>query len=464
MRRTNFLFKFLLLIVNILTLNLAYYLAFIIRWPGFDEVIFFSQQYDMLLIYLNLVMIIVTIRDKTFTEFEKITPYKVLQSILKDCITVILSMFLFIVALKGYQYSRQFHLIFASTLIVFTFVFRYFNFGLLYVYKIRKQKLKRLMVLCLNEHLDIFIKHFTLVHLADFRVNGIYSLNAEKTANRNGLSVIPFQEIFKDLNHEIDELIIFFSDRYRNEIEKTIELAEARGIRVRMVPNYLTLGTEQLVLEYNYNLPLLRVRPEPLEDVNNYLLKRVFDIVASSFFLLLVFPIIYIIIAPLIKLSSQGPVFFKQLRTGQLNHEFYCLKFRTMKVNENADNLQASKNDPRKTWLGNFLRKTNIDELPQFINVLKGDMSIVGPRPHMLKHTEEYSEIIEKYKVRHFCKPGITGWAQVNGYRGETETPDLMRKRVEYDIWYIENWTFWLDIKIIFITIFNMFKGEEKAY
>ena len=135
-----------------------------------------------------------------------------------------------------------------------------------------------------------------------------------------------------------------------------------------------------------------------------------------------------------------------------------------MKVNKDADKIQATKNDDRKTFIGNIMRQLNIDEFPQFWNVIKGDMSVVGPRPHMILHTEEYSKIIENYKVRHFCKPGITGWAQVNGFRGETEESELMEKRVEYDIWYIENWTFWLDIKIIFKTVFNMFKGEVKAY
>ena len=134
--------------------------------------------------------------------------------------------------------------------------------------------------------------------------------------------------------------------------------------------------------------------------------------------------------------------FFKQLRTGHLNNEFYCLKFRSMKVNTESDKVQATKGDPRTTAIGRFLRRTNLDEFPQFWNVLRGEMSVVGPRPHMIRHTEEYSRIIDKYKVRHFCRPGITGWAQVNGYRGETDDPELMKKRVEYDIWYIENWSF----------------------
>ena len=165
-----------------------------------------------------------------------------------------------------------------------------------------------------------------------------------------------------------------------------------------------------------------------------------------------------------IKLSSPGPVFFKQKRSGLYGREFYCYKFRTMKVNVDADNLQATKDDPRKTRVGEFLRHTSIDELPQFINVFKGDMSIVGPRPHMLKHTEEYSKLIDTYMVRHAVKPGITGWAQVTGYRGQTEELWQMEGRVEKDIWYIEHWSFALDLKIMAFTVINAIKGEEQAF
>jgi exopolysaccharide biosynthesis polyprenyl glycosylphosphotransferase len=193
-------------------------------------------------------------------------------------------------------------------------------------------------------------------------------------------------------------------------------------------------------------------------------LKRAFDIVFSVLVISLIFPILFPILAILIKLSSKGPVFFKQLRTGKDNNSFYCYKFRTMRINQDSDKKQACKNDNRITKIGAFMRKTSLDELPQFFNVLQGDMSVVGPRPHMLLHTEEYSKIIDSFMVRHFVKPGITGWAQVNGYRGNTEAPELMAKRVAYDTWYLENWSLWLDITIIFKTVFNIFQGEENAF
>ena len=166
----------------------------------------------------------------------------------------------------------------------------------------------------------------------------------------------------------------------------------------------------------------------------------------------------------LIKLNSRGPVFFVQERSGRDNKPFPCYKFRTMYVNDNAHTMQACKNDSRITKVGAFLRKTSLDEFPQFFNVLLGNMSVVGPRPHMLSHTEQYSELINNFLVRHYAKPGITGWAQVNGYRGETKELADMEGRVEHDIWYIENWSLLLDVKIVWKTFIQVFQGDENAF
>lgn len=210
------------------------------------------------------------------------------------------------------------------------------------------------------------------------------------------------------------------------------------------------------------DVPLVARREEPLRNPVNRIIKRAFDIIFSTFVLVVLFPWIYIFVAIMIKIKSPGPVFFKQERTGLDGKVFKCIKFRSMQVNDQADTLQATKDDPRKFPFGDFLRKTNIDELPQFINVFMGDMSIVGPRPHMLKHTEEYSRLINRFMLRHLAKPGITGLAQVSGFRGETRHIEDMEGRVKKDIEYIENWTFFLDIKIIFKTVINMC-GKEKG-
>ena len=212
------------------------------------------------------------------------------------------------------------------------------------------------------------------------------------------------------------------------------------------------------------NMPILNLRYEPLGKMENRILKRIFDVVFSGLFLVTVFPFVYLIVGSIIKLTSPGPVFFKQMRTGLNGVDFVCYKFRSMKVNDEADSKQATADDPRKTRFGDFLRRSNIDELPQFINVFKGDMSIVGPRPHMLAHTETYARLIDKFMVRHFIKPGVTGWAQTHGFRGETRELSQMEERVKADIWYMEHWTMLLDIYIIYKTVANVVIGEKNAY
>lgn len=266
------------------------------------------------------------------------------------------------------------------------------------------------------------------------------------------------------LENEVDEFFYTLPGTQDEKLLRLLNFSEKNMVRLYIVPEFYRNVKKSLVMEVIESIPLLSVRREPLQAAYNRALKRCFDIVFSLGVIVVVFPWLFLIFGTLIKLSSKGPVFFKQRRTGLYGHEFECYKFRTMQVNRLADVKQAEKNDPRTTRVGSFLRKTNLDEMPQFFNVFCGDMSVVGPRPHMLKHTELYSTIIDKYMVRHLAKPGITGWAQVTGYRGETKTLEQMEGRVKRDVWYIENWSFFLDLKIIVVTVINMFKGEKNAY
>lgn len=261
-----------------------------------------------------------------------------------------------------------------------------------------------------------------------------------------------------------EQLYCGLTSSHSKEILPIISYCENNLIHFYSVPNVRNYLKRRMHLELIGNVPVLDIRQEPLAQPENRLAKRLFDIVFSLLFLCTIFPIIFIIIGLAIKITSPGPIFFKQKRSGEGNKEFWCYKFRSMRVNKDSDKVQATLNDPRKTRLGNFMRKTSIDELPQFINVLLGDMSVVGPRPHMLKHTEEYSKLIDKYMVRHLVKPGITGWAQVTGFRGETKELWQMEGRVERDIWYLEHWTFMLDLYIIYKTVKNAVKGEKEAY
>lgn len=262
--------------------------------------------------------------------------------------------------------------------------------------------------------------------------------------------------------NNVKDVYVGLPSTYDKDLKQLFAYCEQHFIRVRFIPQSYDMVTRHVV-EFG-DVYVVTQYNEPLNTPLNRFVKRLFDICFSLLFLCTLFPIIYIVVAILSKISMPGPVFFKQERTGYDGKNFWCYKFRSMKVNVDADSLQATKNDPRVTKLGHFLRHSNIDELPQFFNVLRGDMSIVGPRPHMLSHTDYYSNQISDYMIRHYVKPGVTGWAQTHGERGETRTVDDMKRRVEKDIWYIEHWNFWLDIQIIFKTVLDAVKGDKKAY
>ena len=271
------------------------------------------------------------------------------------------------------------------------------------------------------------------------------------------------REYIQNHPEPFNKLLYFNSDMSTKQIMQIMQLCRSRFIDFEVVPREIRLFKKGVQIEQLPNLPIFSRKSEPLCWLPNMILKRSFDIIFSLAVIVLVFPWLFPLIALAIRLESSGPVFFVQSRSGYWNKAFKCIKFRTMKINQFSDKKQAVKGDPRITKVGAFLRKTNLDELPQFINVIKGDMSVVGPRPHMLKHTEDYSKLISTFMIRHAVKPGITGWAQVNGWRGPTEHLYKMAKRVEYDVNYIENWNIWFDCKCIYLTITNMILGEKNA-
>ena len=261
-----------------------------------------------------------------------------------------------------------------------------------------------------------------------YRVLGYFSNHNDHTLPDNTPCLGSVDEALPWLEaHPVNEVYCCLStDRYAEEIFPIMDFCENNFVRFFYVPNLRNYMKRTMNLELLGNVPILYIREEPLRQASNRFIKRAFDVTVSSLFL--------------------------------------CTLFPSMRVNADADRVQATRDDPRKTRFGDFLRRSSIDELPQFINVLKGDMSIVGPRPHMLQHTEQYSKLINKYMVRHLIKPGITGWAQVTGYRGETHSLSQMEGRVRRDIWYLENWSLLLDIRIIFMTVWNALRQDENAY
>jgi putative colanic acid biosynthesis UDP-glucose lipid carrier transferase len=265
---------------------------------------------------------------------------------------------------------------------------------------------------------------------------------------------------------DIDKLIVALPDLSESDIRGYLDACDAKGIKTYIVPNYHQYTSTSFEIDQIGLIPVINLRALPLDKFENKFLKRAFDLIFSVLFLIFIGSWLFPLVALFIKLNSKGSVFFVQERWGINNKMIKCFKFRTMfQHNGSNDNFQhTSRNDPRVTSVGKWLRKFNIDEMPQFFNVLMGTMSVVGPRPHVAPQNEEFKQKIDSYLMRHLIKPGLTGWAQVNGARGEMKDIQHMQTRLNYDLYYIHRWSFLLDLQIILQTIVNMFKGDEHAY
>jgi len=286
-----------------------------------------------------------------------------------------------------------------------------------------------------------------------------------KTVSFKKREKIDLNTLFSYIKAEsVDEIYCALSELNPEDVKVITKFADNNLKVVKFVPEQNTVLNQDLKRDFYGMVPVLEFRTIPLDDSFNLALKRLFDIGFSLLVIVLIMSWLTPLLALFIKIESKGPVFFSQLRNGYNYKSFTCFKFRSMVINDKANVIQVSKADQRITKLGKIMRQTSMDELPQFFNVLIGDMSVVGPRPHMLSHTEMYANKVDKFMVRHFVKPGITGLAQVSGYRGEVETDKDIIGRVKYDIFYIENWSIFLDIKIIIQTIIKAIKGDEKAY
>ena len=396
-----------------------------------------------------------------------VRPEQIMIRVLRNMVPfVLLSICLLLLFHFEFSYSRLFGLFYIILILVivsYRLAFRYF----LELYRKQGGNVRKVILIGSHENMQELYHAMTDDPTSGYRVLGYFEDFPSDRYPSDVLYLGHPQEVNNFLEQNVgrvDQLYCSLPSARSAEIVPIINYCENHLVRFFSVPNVRNYLKRRMHFEMLGNVPVLSIRREPLELLENRVIKRTFDIVCSTLFLCTVFPFIYIAVGIAIKMSSPGPVFFKQKRSGEDGKEFWCYKFRSMRVNTQCDTLQATEHDPRKTRIGEIIRKTSIDELPQFINVLKGDMSIVGPRPHMLKHTVEYSQLINKFMVRHFVKPGITGWAQVTGYRGETKELWQMEGRVMRDIWYIEHWTFLLDLYIMYKTVYNAIHGEKKAY
>ncbi len=328
-------------------------------------------------------------------------------------------------------------------------------------YRIGGGSIRDVIILGDCSNFDLVHQLFSKNNYLGYNYKGYFSDKDTTGSNFLGKIEDAFDYSVKEKIHQIYCSITDFSTQ---ELKGILSFAERNDIVVKIIPDSKGAFSKGMVLEYYDYIPVLSLKKLPFDDPFIKYSKRIFDIIFSLFVIVFFLSWISIILFILIKLESKGPLFFKQKRDGLNGVHFMCYKFRSMRKNKDADNIHATKGDMRVTRIGKFIRKTSIDELPQFINVLKGDMSVVGPRPHMPTLTKEYAEVVDNYFQRNLVKPGITGLAQVKGCRGNVETNADIENRVRYDIFYINNWSLLLDIKIIIQTVTNAFKGEENAY
>lgn len=341
---------------------------------------------------------------------------------------------------------------------------RFFYLGIKKYLSLQHDMVNRVLIIGFNETAKKLAKY-----LEEDGLNTKLMGFVENEENMHELTTYP---VFPDIENTVNvakqlhihEIFSTISPEQNSIIYKLISDAEDQCLRFKVVPSFSSHVNSAVVIDFINDLPVLSMRADPLEDVGNRMVKRMFDVFISGLVIIFILSWLIPLVAILILLDSKGPVFFTQLRTGLTDNPFYCYKFRTMRVNIESDSKQATKHDSRVTRLGAFLRKTSIDEFPQFFNVFRGEMSLVGPRPHMLKHTSEYAKIVDHYMIRQMLKPGITGWAQVNGLRGEITNPLQIQQRVASDLWYLEHWSIWLDIKIMFLTVYKVFAGDKHAY
>jgi Undecaprenyl-phosphate glucose phosphotransferase len=454
--------------VDLLLLNLCFFFAFYLRFHVLEEQYHYSFNEDYLtqLLFSNLSWMLLVFIFKLY-DIERITYLeKLVWNLIKSVFIHGLLVFALTVIIKAKSDpSRVFFLIHYVSFFIVLLFWRILFWFLLKLYRKLGYNYRRVVVVGAGpvgmQIADYFMSDASL----GYHFVGFFDDNPNKIKCPGEMLIGNLTDVKYFCSRiQIDEIYCALPLSASQKIMEIKSYADNQMVRFKIVPDFRGFLNKRVDMQFYDFVPVLTIRKEPLESLKNRTMKRAFDIIFSSMVILFIFPWLLPVIAILIKMGSTGPVFFKQLRTGKDNEEFYCLKFRTMTVNKLSDELQATKNDSRITKIGNILRRTSMDELPQFFNVLLGQMSVVGPRPHMLKHTDMYRQIINKFMVRHFVKPGITGAAQIKGFRGETSDPKQMESRIRADVWYIENWSLLLDIKLVFLTVWNMLKGEDNAY
>jgi len=442
-------YSFIIILLDLIVINLVLYYFSNIGYTDFLFNIYITFSWLSLSFYTN------------FYNVYRYTHILKLVTLLTSQFFVFTLTFFsyFTIFKEGVVFNKQF--ITLTTLFFFLAFIKFFFFFLLKRYRLSGGNYRTVIVFGSNKSAknvaNLFIKRQDL----GYRFTGFFSDKQSKETKYLGTITDGLLYLEKE---SIDEIYCEVNSISRQQHKELRQFCNTHKIDFNLIPENKAIYSKKFELEYYGTLPILKRRKLPFEMIETHIIKRIFDILFSIiicvFLLSWLLPILWVIV----KIDSKGAFFFKQIRDGVDGKQFCCYKIRSMKTNSLSHKISATKNDKRITKIGAFLRKTSLDELPQFFNVLKGDMSVIGPRPHMNIQTEKYLEEIDHYIVRNSVKPGITGLAQVSGYRGEVQKKSDIENRVRLDVFYIENWSFFLDIKIIFQTLISVFKGEEKAY
>ena len=447
--RYSFLIKPINIIIDILIINIIVYF---IKDRNYINLSF--------LLYVNLVWLLTSYYTNYYKVYRTTGGLKILNLIFGQFSIFILSFFTFFSLFReGYIINKQF--VSLSLILGSLFIAKFISLYFLKTYRRFGNNFRNVIVFGSNKSAknvaNLFIKRQDL----GYRFTGFFSDKESKETKYLGTITDGLLYLEKE---SIDEIYCEVNSISRQQHKELRQFCNTHKIDFNLIPENKAIYSKKFELEYYGTLPILKRKQLPFEMIETHIIKRIFDILFSImicvFLLSWLLPILWIIV----KIDSKGAFFFKQIRDGVDGKQFCCYKIRSMKTNSLSHKISATKNDKRITKIGAFLRKTSLDELPQFFNVLKGDMSVIGPRPHMNIQTEKYLKEIDHYIVRNSVKPGITGLAQVSGYRGEVQKKSDIENRVRLDVFYIENWSFFLDIKIIFQTLISVFKGEEKAY
>jgi len=414
----------------------------------------------LFLIYINIFWLLISYYTNFYREYRYTKVVRIISQIIIQFLVFFLAYFAFFGIFKeGLVVNNQLKVF----LIIFSgiSIFKVSYFYLLKIYRKSGLNFRNVVVIGIDPTSKKITEIFNSENDLGYRFKGFFTDKKSESDNYLG----PIDDSFKYLlENETDEIYCSLLSLSQKQIKKFTKFTNDMGLVMKLIPDDKDIYSKGFTIEYYDTVPVLKAKKLPFELVETKIIKRFFDIVFSALIIVFVLSWLIPILWILIKLESKGPLFFKQKRDGIDGDQFVCFKFRSMRINPVSNLIQTTKNDYRITNIGKFIRRTSIDELPQFFNVFLGDMSVVGPRPHMKSQSKNFILDVDNYMRRNSVKPGITGLAQIKGYRGEIEKKSDIENRVRLDIFYIENWSFFLDVRIISQTFLNVFKGDEKAY